>query len=367
MVVDDGSTDETPRILHEESVRWGATGSAAMAGGRAPLLAVVRLDPGVGIAGALAAAARAAGDVELLARQDADDRSRPERLSRQVEFLDMHPEIGLVATGVRTVPLSPDPAEGPEAARAGPGAEGAEAAARAGAEKPVATEQAIGAVAGPAEGWRRYERWLAACVTPEDIARGLWIESPLPHPTVMMRRTAYERAGGYRAVPWAEDYDLWLRMLRSGIAMAKLPEPLYEWADHPGRATRTLPAYSPEAFHACRAHHLARHLEGRGVIVWGAGRDGRRAARAMLRQGVDIRAFLDIDPRKIGRTAHGRPILAAEEWLATRENASGALGETVTPMPIVLAAVGTAGARELIRARLVAARLREGPDFLCIA
>ena len=231
---------------------------------------------------------------------------------------------------------------------------------------------------GSTDGWGRYERWLEECVTPEEIALGLWVESPLPHPTVMMRRAVYERAGGYREVPWAEDYDLWLRMLRAGITMAKLREPLYEWADHPGRATRTLPAYAPEAFRACRAHHLACHLDGRGVIVWGAGRDGRRGARAMLRQGVDIRAFLDIDPKKVGRTAYGRPILAAEDWLATRDEllhsageepaaTEGAARDAALAPPIVLAAVGTAGARALIRARLIAAGLREGPDFLCIA
>jgi glycosyltransferase involved in cell wall biosynthesis len=365
VVVDDGSADETPQILREEMLHWGAglaetpaasggseaprTGAvppspgtpgmvARRPGGGQPFLTVVRLDPGAGIAGALVAGAQAAGQAELIARQDADDVSHPQRLARQVEFLDAHPQIGLVATGVRTV----------------------------------------GAREGSTDGWRRYERWLAECATPEEIARELWIESPLPHPTVMMRRTAYDAAGGYREVPWAEDYDLWLRMLRAGIAMAKIPEPLYDWTDRPDRATRVLPAYTPEAFHACRAHHLARHLDGRGVIIWGAGRDGRRAARAMLRQGVDLRSFLDIDPRKIGRTAYGRPILSAEEWLGTQEELLGSGGAefaVVTPgvgdahfaPPIVLAAVGTAGARALIRARLVAAGLREGPDFLCIA
>jgi hypothetical protein len=185
----------------------------------------------------------------------------------------------------------------------------------------------------------------------------------------MMLRAAYEQAGGYRGVPWAEDYDLWLRMLRAGIVMAKLPEPLYDWIDHPGRATRTHPAYTAEAFHACRAHHLARFLGDRGVIVWGAGRDGRRAARAMLRQGVDIRAFLDIDPRKIGRIAYGKPILEAGGWLAARREmvAEGSAAGSAGPLPIVLAAVGTEGARELIQGRLAAEGLREGPDYLCIA
>lgn len=381
IVVDDGSADDTPRILREAMMCWGTEAAAAApmmssgpeaaavapkessrpeavtesaaaparALGARPSLTVVRLDPGAGITGALIAAAQAAGESELLARQDADDMSHPERFARQVAYLDAHPDVGLVATGVHTI-----------ASMGGP------------------SSAAQGEEIGPTDGWRRYERWLAACVTSEDISRGLWLESPLPHPTVMMRRTAYEQAGGYREVPWAEDYDLWLRMLRAGITMAKLPEALYDWTDHPGRASRTLPAYAPGAFLACRAHHLARHLDGRSVIVWGAGRDGRRAARALLREAVDIRAFLDIDPRKIARTAYGRPILAAEEWLLTRTElggfggeehavSDGGAGDVHVLAPMVLAAVGTAGARDLIRARLVAAGLVEGSDFLCIA
>ncbi len=440
VAVDDGSTDETPWILREELARWAALSPVEDAPATSgsprgvPTLCVVRLETGVGIAGALIAAVQAAGRPEFFARQDADDVSHPERFTRQVEFLDAHPEIGLVATGVRTMRREGPASDTADGANAPPPPPPPGRFPAAEAPSPGNGCPADGSAPDPRDGWRRYERWLASCVAPEEIALGLWVESPLPHPTVMMRRAAYEQAGGYREVPWPEDYDLWLRMLRSGIVMAKVPEVLYDWADDPGRATRTLPAYTPEAFHACRAHHLARHLDGRGVIVWGAGRDGRRAARFLLRQGVDIRAFLDIDPRKIGRTAYGRPILAAEAWLATRAEllragesqgatdagptartglgavlppaaqpgprptersavgsevrsaalsadqssdphtprpsgpfaAPGADGTGLCP-PMVLAAVGTAGARELIRARLVAAGLREGGDFLCIA
>jgi glycosyltransferase involved in cell wall biosynthesis len=312
IVIDDGSADETPRLLRAAHARWS---------GR-PSLTVLRLESPSGIAEALRAGAEAARGVRLLARQDADDQSHPHRLARQVEFLAAHPEIGVVATGVRLV--------------------------------------SAGVVGN---GWRRYERWLRSCSTPEEIARNLWIESPLPHPTVMMRAEAYERAGGYQPGPWPEDYDLWLRMHGVGVRLARLPEELYDWTDHPRRASRTLPQYAPESFVACKARHLSRHLDGRPAIVWGAGRDGRRVARALLREGARIEAFLDIDPRKIGRRAYGRPILAAEEWLARPESRRSPGEER----PIVLAAVGAEGARDLIRARLLAAGFAEGTDFLCLA
>ena len=161
-------------------------------------------------------------------------------------------------------------------------------------------------------------------------------------------------------------------MLCQGVRMERLSEILYRWSDHPGRASRVLPEYSPESFLACRAHHLSRFLPGRPVILWGAGRDGRRAARALQREQVRVEAFLDIDPRKIGRVFFGAPIHSAEEWLASHPPrgtpGKGPREESdEPPYPMILASVGTAGARDLIRQRLVAGGFAEGADFLCIA
>lgn len=313
IAVDDGSTDCTAGILARIQALWSKEGAHS-----GPRLTVLRHSAREGIVRSLQDAASEARGAAILARHDADDLSHPERFARQLAFLRDNPQVGLVAAGVETISES-----------------------------------------APTDGWRRYEAWLDSCSTPGEIAANLWVESPLPHPTVMMRRSAHDRAGGYRDMGWPEDYDLWLRMLRAGILMARLPERLVQWRDHPGRASRSLPEYSADRFLACRAHHLARHLDGRPAIVWGAGRDGRRAAVALLKEGQAIEAFLDIDPRKIGRTGYGIPILAAESWVEENRNRAC--------RPVVLAAVGTAGARGLIKARLVEAGYVEGPDFLCIA
>ena len=317
LAIDDGSDDETPRILE------------AIAASD-PRVEVHRRGPGGNIGAALAHAATLT-DAPLLGRFDADDLAHPERLARQLALLDAQPEVDLVATGIRRFVTDED-------------------------GEALLSGQAIEVEA--TDGWRRYEAWLDACRTPEEIARGLWIESPLPHPSILMRQETYERAGGYRPTAWPEDYDLWLRMLRTGARFAKLPEPLHYWRDLPDRASRTDAAYRAESFLACRVHHLARVLGEREIVVWGAGRDGRRAARGLIAEGARVVAFLDIDPRKIGRRAYGRPIFDAEAWLVGGVNARG---------PIVLAAVGTAGARELIRARLEQAGWAEGTDFLAIA
>ena len=57
---------------------------------------------------------------------------------------------------------------------------------------------------------------------------------PVANPSVMMRRDAVLKIGGYRKVfySYAEDYDLWLRMSDLGYAIANLPQPLLSYRVH---------------------------------------------------------------------------------------------------------------------------------------
>jgi hypothetical protein len=104
----------------------------------------------------------------------------------------------------------------------------------------------------------------------------------------------------------------------------------------------------------CKAEHLvaARSLAGKDVVVWGAGRDGIRAAKALRRRGVALRHLVDIAPTKVGRSMLGVPVTGPES-LAGRTR------------PFVVAAVGIAGARQEIRARLASMGYREGEEFVC--
>ena len=75
-------------------------------------------------------------------------------------------------------------------------------------------------------------------LTPKAIARCLERGCPVSHPTVMMRRDAVLKAGGYhRAFPHAEDYELWLRMSDLGYAIANLPQPLLNRRWHGANVT----------------------------------------------------------------------------------------------------------------------------------
>jgi hypothetical protein len=64
--------------------------------------------------------------------------------------------------------------------------------------------------------------------------------------------------------------------------------------------------------------------------------------------------FLEVDPKKIGRTVSGAPVHSYEE----AERARG--------LPL-LVAVGAPGARELIRAELSRRGFEETRDYRCVA
>jgi hypothetical protein len=206
------------------------------------------------------------------------------------------------------------------------------------------------------EGFRIYMDWLNSLVNPEDIRREIFVESPLAHPSVMFRRDLVLEAGGYQEHGWPEDYDLWLRLYLRGTAFQKVPEILLGWREWPDRLTRTDSRYSLENFLRAKAHYLLPGpLKGRdGVFIWGAGMVGRRLSKHLLREGALLTAFIDIDPEKIWRTRRGKPVIPPEElpdWLGKYRN------------PVVLAAVGSRGARAIIRARLIGLGLVEGQDW----
>ena len=300
IAVDDGSCDASRSLLEAFSRRH--PGTRILSTGGSGLVAALNL----GLARCTA---------PLVARMDADDTMAPDRLERQAAFLDSHPRTGLVACQV---------------------------------ESP----QARG-------GFAAYLEWSNALLSDAEIRRERFIESPVIHPSVCFRRHLVERHGGYRSGDFPEDYELWLRWLDAGVRFAKLPAPLLGWSDRPGRLTRTDPRYRPDAFSAAKAPWLLRWLDrhnpaGPRAWVWGAGTLTRRRIRPLADAGLVIHAFIDIDPRKIGRSTRHGPILPPHALPGPAHS-------------FVLVAVGTRGARDIIRPQLLARGYREAHSFLCLA
>jgi GT2 family glycosyltransferase len=298
LCIDDGSVDASAHC-----VRTWAT--------RDPRVRLLTGGPGRGLVAALAQGIdNARGG--LLARMDADDLSLPGRLAAQRTFLEQNAGVALVGTQV----------------------------------EPFDDEAPIGG------GMLHYGAWQNALLTSEDHQRELFVESPVCHPSVMMRRDTLEEVGGYRAFHGPEDYELFLRLDARGHLMAKLPSVYLRWRHRPGRATFRDPRYALERLREVKTPFLtarvrACHKPRR--VMWGAGPTGKRLARALEAHDLRFQLFIDVDPDKIGRTARGVTVASMEALNAETD--------------VVVAAVGARGARELIRPALTERGFREGYDF----
>lgn len=142
-------------------------------------LKTVRLPECQGLGGALNEGLRHCSN-DLVARMDTDDISKPDRFKIQIEWMEQHPEVDVCGswidefTGATTNVIS--------------------------SRKPPRDHQAI-----------------------LHFARK---RNPINHPTVVFRRQAVEKAGGYQHFYLFEDYYLWIRMMMSGSQFHNIQQSL---------------------------------------------------------------------------------------------------------------------------------------------
>jgi hypothetical protein len=302
--VDDGSRDATAAILGEYARRD-------------PRVRVFAR-PARGIVASLCDALAAARG-RLVARMDADDEMHPERLGAQRELLAARPDLGLAGCLV-------------ESFRAG----------------------------GLRDGYRLFTDWANSCVSPDEIAREAFVDCPLPHPTWLAPRAALEQVGGWRDPGWAEDLDLFYRLLAAGFHAAKVPRTLHRWRDHDARLSRTDPRYGRVALARAKAHWLPRLRPMSAAVLLGAGRTARRYARLLEAEGVKTLALAAPDEPGPACAWQGIPLLGPAGL------AAGVSGWRRSGV-LLLGAAAVRGARSRIRDILSGLGLVEGPDFVMLA
>ena len=300
VAVDDGSSDDSWFVLQD----WAS---------RDERVRVFRQEP-KGIVPALEFA-RSEATGAYLARMDADDIADPTRFDLQIQLMQSDSSLAICGCEIEYFP----------------------------AEK-------------VRDGALRYQNWLNAPATPEEIEKEIFVECPLPHPAFFMRADAIEEVGGYQDLGWPEDYDLLLRVWRSGGRLGKVPAVLMQWREAPGRLSRIDKRYSLDAFRRCKVHHLVSAFPSavNGVLIWGAGRVGKGFSRELAQVGVPVIAYAEVSPRKIGQNIHGAPVLDADEALRLKD-------------VLHLASVGQEGARQTLRNLLSGAGYRELENFVAMA
>lgn len=163
-LIDDASKDGTFDALQQH-----AAGDARLQ---------VRRQANLGFVGTMISAI-AQTDSDYIAVLGSGDECLPDRLAKQAAYLDAHPDVGVV-----------------------------------GCHSEIVFE-----AGGATEYWRPQVE--------ADAKQQLFHGNPFIHGDVMMRRSVYEKAGGYRAFfTYRQDLDLWLRM-SDHARLAVVPEVLY--------------------------------------------------------------------------------------------------------------------------------------------
>lgn len=179
IAIDDGSTDSSKEILNEFARRDSR-------------IICLDNDGNKGMTYSLNKGLKAAKG-EYVARQDADDRSMPDRLSLQVAFLDRNPNIGLLGAGYHVVDED-------------------------------------GAVL------RTYRQ----PATDTQIRWQMLFHNAFCHSSVMFRRSLLKEIGTLynNNLPYSQDYALWTKFLEKSHA-ANLDCPLVAWRKRKGSISDT--------------------------------------------------------------------------------------------------------------------------------
>ncbi len=171
VIVDDGSEDRTGELLQQVAAKDA----------RIKILTPGRL----GRTKALNFAVENAQG-EYIVQQDWDDISYPERIEKQVTFLEAHPRVGVVGSFY------------------------------------VIVDEI------------RQERFIRKPpIKHEDIIKAMARYIPFAHTLVTFRKKAWEDAGGYPLVKDIEDLMLWIAIAKAGWKLANIPEILGEHYVHP--------------------------------------------------------------------------------------------------------------------------------------
>lgn len=260
VIIDDGSTDATGRILAE----YVARDSRVRVIGQANAGRASALNRGF-------AAARAG----LVARLDADDVALVDRLERQRAFMESRPEVAVVGGAVSFVDEE---------------------------------LRVIGTAQYP--------------LHDTEIREALSTSTPLAHPAVMIKGSAFRQAGGYRTLfRVAEDTDLWLRIAEYG-ELANLPDAVIRYRMHTGQDS--VRSHELATFEALAARVSARERAcGRPDPLSGLRCIDADALRAIGVDDSELTAALVRDASWLARTMAraGRDALAGELFAVAEAHA----------------------------------------------
>ena len=167
IIINDGSTDDTAKILSsykDDRIKMYEQDNLGL---------VSALNRGIGLASG-----------KYIARQDADDKSEPKRLERQVASLEDNTELVVIGSSMSVMDET-----------------------------------------------SKKKHVHKVLLNDPELKQELLVRSPFAHGSVMFKKDAFNRAGRYRQNEYpAEDYGLWLRLSEFGN-FANFDSPLYVYRE----------------------------------------------------------------------------------------------------------------------------------------
>lgn len=116
--------------------------------------------------------------LELVARMDSDDLSKPDRFEKQIRFMKEHPDVDIVGANIEEFDDQPE----------------------------------------EIRSHRRLPSTFSKLITFSKL------RCPFNHMTVVFKKSSVLSAGNYQPVRIYEDYFLWAKMIQNGAVIANIPE-----------------------------------------------------------------------------------------------------------------------------------------------
>jgi glycosyltransferase involved in cell wall biosynthesis len=250
-----------------------------------------------------------------LAIMDARDVSFPDRLNKQISYLEQNKSIGLVSSQIRNSTKIDVPEE----------------------------EERV----------NQYTNWINRIITPEDFAVNRFIETPFILSNSVFRREIIGRLGGFAQGDFPTEFELTLRWIDQNVLMYKIPEVLYDWNYSSGRFSHTEDRYFDQGLFETKSLYIHKWLVENNrfypdVVVWGAGKSSRHRFYILHELGVKAKFYIDLranPDHKVIQYQHTPP--AGHSF--------------------IICYVANRAAREKIRVFLVELGYIEGVDFIFVA
>lgn len=258
VVVDDGSADQTSTILSQFAQQD-------------PRIQIFPLLKNAGIVNALNEGLKHCQG-KWVARMDADDLMYPDRLEKQLLYMQQHSDVDILGARIKL----------------------------------FRTDAELTA------GQIQYQDWSNSLIEDEEIKAEMFAESPMMHPTFFLKKSFYVKMGGYQDNPWAEDYDFLLRAYSENARFAKLEQVLVDKGDSPTRVSRVDKRCKRKAMFHAKVHYFTRNFplkEKSELIIIGSGSSGQHVNSALKKDNIKVDAFVN-NVKNNKTTLSGIPVIS---------------------------------------------------------